>query len=69
MGGMSVLLLMDESPTLALYQKNARYSGILASLPDSRLHSTRKSIEKNNNVVESLASFLVNVGKRQHDVD
>ena len=26
MGGMSVLLLMDEGPTLALYQKNARYS-------------------------------------------
>jgi hypothetical protein len=51
MGGMSVLLLMDEGTTLALYQKNARYSGALASLPDSRPYSTRKPIEKNNKPV------------------
>ena len=33
MGGMSVLLLMDEGPTLALYQKNARYADALLRRP------------------------------------
>ena len=47
MGGMSVLLLMNEGPTLTLYQKNARYADALVTallrasiLPENSLRKT-----------------------------